>query len=402
MGAAPQFEIEIAPALANELAEIEKIREGINRYMGPEIEDEAKALLASTEGLTVAGHTDGPKAGREAVHAGLMRLIRFRTQMIDGGHETYKKPVNAVAKRLDERKKALTQMLAPREAFLKNERDTFDQQEADRKAEAARAAAAEKARIEAERAAEAKRVLQARIQRLVDLGAVPNVVELAGMTEEQFEAAVAAAAEVQATRIAQQEAERIEREREAERQRARTERIEARTLEVSRAGVRGWWTSLDQIADISEEEFRVELEQRVEAKRVADEAEAERLRLQAEEKARLDAERAELEAERQRLAALREQQEAAERAAEDERRRQREAEEASQAAEAKRIADEAAAALLEAQRPDRERIWNWLDSMELDVALGPQIQDDAVRKRWMDACLPIVSAVQQVKKEYAP
>ena len=58
--------------------------------------------------------------------------------------------------------------------------------------------------------------------------------------------------------------------------------------------------------------------------------------------------------------------------------------------------------LLEAQRPDRERIWKWLDSLEFDLCLqGPKIQDDAVRERWMDACLPIVSAVQQVKKEFA-
>ena len=398
----------------NELAEIEKTREGINRYMGPELEEEAKQLLASTEGITVAGHADGPKAGREAVHTALMRLVKFRTQMIEAAHETYKGPINALGKLLDGRKKDLLRMTAEREAELKDDRDAYDKAEEARKAAAAEAARLERERLERERAEEARRVLQARVQRLVDLGAVPDIAAIATATDEKFEAIVAAAAEAQAAKLAQQEAERIERERLAAEQRARAELIEARTSEVSRAGVLAWWSGLDALASMSEDEFRERLAAAVEAKaqaareeeerrHAAEEAEAERRRLQAaedarraEEQARLDKERAEIEAERRRLDAEREERERIERAAAETKRQAEEA-------DAQRVAAEAAAARLEAQRPDRERIWKWLDSLEFDLCMnGPKIEDDAVRRRWMDACLPIVSAVQLVKLEYAP
>ena len=392
--AAPAQEVALVAA-PNEIAEIEKVRDGINRYMGPELEKEAMDLLASTEGITVAGHAEGPKAGREAVHSALMRLVKFRTQMVEAAHESYKGPINALGKLLDGRKKDLLRMTAEREAALKADRDAYDKAEEARKAAAAEAARLERERLERERAEEARRVLQARIQRLVDLGAVPDIAAISTATDEQFEAILDAAAEAQAAKLAQQEAERIERERLAAEQRARTELIEARTAEISRAGILPWWSGLDALASMSEDEFREKLA-------AAAEAEAERLRLQAaedarraEEQARLDKERAEIEAQLRRLDAERKERERIERAAAEAKRLEEEA-------EAKRVEAEAEAARLEAQRPDRERIWKWLDSLEFDLCLnGPKIEDDAVRRRWMDDVGPIVSAVQLVKLEYA-
>lgn len=93
--AAPAQEIAVVAA-PNEIAEIEKVRDGINRYMGAELEKEAKDLLASTDGITVAGHANGPKAGREAVHAAYMRCVKFRTQMVEAAHKAYKGPLNAL------------------------------------------------------------------------------------------------------------------------------------------------------------------------------------------------------------------------------------------------------------------------------------------------------------------
>lgn len=426
MGTATQFALEpVAAPLANEIAEIEKVRDGINRYMGAEIEDEAKELLASTEGITVAGHTEGPKAGREAVHSALMRLVKFRTQIVDGAHESYKKPINALASLLDGRKRALTQMLAVREAALKADRDAFDRVEKEQKEAAAKAAKAEADRKEAEAAAEVKRVLQARIQRLMDLGAVPNVVQIATATDAEFEAIVAAAAEAQAVKLAQQEDERQERERLAAEQRECSERIAARAAEASRAGILPWWSRLDDLAFMTEDEFRGELAERIEAKALAAQ-DAERMRVEAEEaeakrkrdqeaedarraaeQSRMDAERAALDAERARLDAEREAREAAEREAEAANRSAQAVEDARQAAEAQRITDEARAvaeaARIEAERPDREKAWKWLDKLDQVVAVPlVDIQGDEVRDRFCNAVTSIYNAIQLAKREFQP
>lgn len=295
----------------------------------------------------------------------------------------------------------------------------------DEKDRIAKEAEAEKARIEAERAAEQKRILQAKIQRLMDLGAVPNVVQIATATDDEFEAIVAAAAEAQAVKLAQQETERQEREHLAAEQRARTDLIEARTGEVSRAGILPWWTGLDALASMSEDEFRGELVERIEEKALAAQ-DAERMRVEAEEaeakrkrdqeaedarraaeQARMDAERAALDAERARLDAEREAREAAEREAEAAKRRAQAVEDARLAAEAQRVADEARAvaeaARIEAERPDREKAWKWLDKLDQTVAVPlVDIQGDEVRDRFCNAVTAIYNVIQAAKREFQP
>ena len=371
--------------IPNELAEIEKIKDGINRYMGADIEREAKELLASTDGITVAGHTDGPKAGREAVHAALMRLVKFRTQMIEGGHELYKKPINALSKLLDGRKSDLLRMTAEREAALKADRDAFDKADEARKAAAAAAAKAEKERKEAEAAAEVKRVLQARIQRLVDLGATPNVIELAGATDEQFEAMVAEAATVHAERLARQEADRVERERQAEVQRARTVLIEGRTGEALRAGISPFWSTLDELADMDADTFHRQLAEAIEAKALADqEKEAARIEQEAQvaELARLRREAAER-GEADRIAA--------EAAAKADR-------EAREAAEAERVAVEEAARI-ERERPDREKALNWLDAIDHDlVIMVPVFSEQAVTDIVSSGLTDVLNALHELQR----
>lgn len=214
----------------------------------------------------------------------------------------------------------------------------------DEKERLAKEAQAEKDRIALETAAEAKRVLQAKIQRLVDLGATPNVVKIAAATDEQFEAMVAEAATAHAERLAQQDADRVERERLAEVQRVRTERIESRTGESLRAGIAPFWSTLDQLADMTDDEFRGELAEAIEAKALADQER--------------EAARAEQEAQAAELARLR--REAAKR--EEAERLAREA------AEAARLAAEEAARI-ERERPDREKTIKWLDAIDHDLVI---------------------------------
>lgn len=370
----------------NELAEIEKVRDGINRYMGADIEREAKELLASTDGITVAGHTDGPKAGREAVHAALMRLVKFRTQMIEGGHELYKKPINALGKLLDGRKGDLLRMTAEREAALKADRDAFDAAEKARKEAADRAAKAEKERLAAEAAAEAKRVLQERIQRLVDLGATPNVIEIAGATDEQFEAMVTEAATAHAERLARQEADRVERERLAEVQRARTVLIEGRTGEVLRAGVAAFWKSLDELADMDADTFHGQLAEAIEAKALAD-----------QEK---EAVRAEQEAQAAELARLRreasEREEADRVAREAAEKAEREAREAEAAGA--RAAEEAAR--IERERPDREKVLQWLHGIDSELTLMvPLCTEQRIRDLASNGVVRVLAPLHELIRE---
>jgi len=374
-----------AAVVPNELAEIEKIKDGINRFMGADIEREAKELLASTDGITVAGHTDGPKAGREAVHSAYMRLMKFRTQMIESGHELYKKPINALGKLLDGRKSDLLRMTADREASLKADRDAFDAAEKARKEAAERAAKAEKERLAAEAAAEAKRVLQERIQRLVDLGATPNVIELAGATDEQFEAMVAEAATVHAERLARQEADRVERERLAELQRARTVLIEGRTGEALRAGVAAFWKTLDELADMDADTFHGQLAEAIEAKALAD-----------QEKEAARAEQEAMAAENARL-----RREAAERDKADRIAREAAAKAEREAREAEAAAARAAeeAARIERERPDREKALKWLDAIDHDlVIMVPVFSEQAVTDIVSAGLTDILGALHELQR----
>jgi len=324
---------------------------------------------------------------------------------------------------IEARMKAVEEHLASQVKVYNDEKDRL-----------AREAQAEKDRIAAEAAAEAKRVLQAKIQRLVDLGATPNVVEIAAATDEQFEAMVAAAAEAQAQLIAQQEAERIERDRLAEVQRARTVLIEGRTGELLRAGVAAWWKTLDELADMDADEFAQKLADSIEAKALADQ-EAENARIEREEKAErirtrsalalavgwsIDAEwlgtatEAEFQTHLATATTAKEQRdrdaaeldrlrkEAAER--EENERLAREAQEkadreAREAEEAERIAAEEADRI-ERERPDKEKALAWLDSIANDLALmSPVFAEKRIADMVSNGTTPVLLALHKLMEE---
>ena len=460
----------VAPKTPNELAEIEKVREGIADYMGPKIEDEIKELLKISEGVTVAGHADGPKVGREAVHTILMRFVKFRTQMIDGAHKTYKTPINGLADLLDDRKRSLTKMLEAREKQLREDRDAFDKAEekriADEKAERERqkakelqnrlAAATEagfvpdvakaqtlkdpewKAYFEAEaqRVAENRRLL-ALVKELGDLGDTCTLEEARELTVEQaaqrLEAAKVAKAERDEAERIRIETENRERERLANEQRIRAEKIESRTNETLRAGIIPFWSSLDNLADMTDDDFRGTLAEAIEAKALAkQEAEArareleeraERLRCRTElamqvgwsvgaewlatanEAAFQEGLKAATEAKEQRdrdakeLEALRESARQRE-AREKEEKEQREADERRQREEVeRRQREQAEAEQREREKPEREKAVQWLRQMEMEALVPPVFAEERINALVSRRTVDILQAIQGAMRE---
>jgi len=357
--------------------------------------DRLEAVLVHLEGFANMVVTKDDKKGADLAEKNrlLTKRIRVAASKIckderEDAVEELKKIQSfwiATDRSIETRLKAVEEHLAAQVKVYTDEKDRI-----------AKEAEAEKARLAAESAAEAKRVLQARIQRLMDLGAVPNVVQIATATDAEFEAIVAAAAEAQSNRIAQQETERQEREHLAAQQRARAELIQSRISEVYRGGLTPWWASLEALADLTADEFADALVERIEAKALADE-DAERIRMEREAADAVSATNA---AELERL-----RKESADRAAED--RQLAKIEEYRQAAEAQRIADEARAvaeaARIEAERPDREKAFTWLDSLEFDVAIPfAGIESEAIRTRLSELTTPILLAIQAAKREFQP
>lgn len=304
----------------------------------------------------------------------------------------------------------------------------------DEKERITKEAQAEKDRIAAEAAAEAKRVLQSKIQRISDLGGAPNVVEIEAATDEQFEAMVTAAAEAQAKLIAQQEADRIERERLTELQRARTVLIEGRTGELLRAGVAAFWKTLDELADMDADEFAQKLADSIEAKALADQ-EVENARIEREEKAErirtrsalalavgwsIDAEwlgtatEAEFQAHLATATTAKEQRDrdaaelerlrkdATERAENE--RLAREAQEkadreAHEAAEAERIAAEEADRI-ERERPDKEKALRWLDGIDHElVIMQPVFAEQRIADLMSNGLTRVILSLHGLKRE---
>lgn len=418
---APKFEIDSVSA-PNELAEIEKVRDSIIRFMGPELEDEAKSLLKASEGVTVAGHANGPKAGREAVHSHLMKFVRYRTQSVQPLFDTIKPPINKVASLVDGRRRDLIKMTADREASLEKDRDAFDKAEekriADERAERERlkaqelqnrlAAATEagfvpdvakastlkdaewKAYFEAEaqRVAENRRLL-ALVKELGDLGDPCTLEEARELTVEQaaqrLEAAKVAKAERDEAERIRIETENRERERLANEQRIRAEKIESRTNETLRAGIVPFWSSLDNLADMTDDDFRGTLAEAIEAKALADQ-EAEMLREQRERDAKeLEALR---ESARQREAREKEEKERREaderRQNEEVERRQREQEEAEQR---------------EREKPEREKAVQWLRQMEMEALVPPVFAEERINALVSRRTVDILQAIQGAMRE---
>ena len=257
-----------------------------------------RETVAKTEGITVAGYIDdkgvkNPKKGREAVQKALTSLVTVRTD-IEKRRKELKAPILALGSLVDTEAKRLTALSQPRELELQKDRDAYD-------AEQEKIAAAKKAeedRLAAIAAEEARKVLQTKVDRVASLGGIPNLAQLALISDEAFDALVAELAEARAAQIA----------REAERKR------------------------LQEIEDARIEKERAELRREREAQ------EAERKRLDAES----DKLRRDREAEESRVRRERERKEA-----EEEVERERVATQEREAAEAARIA---------AEKPDREKI----------------------------------------------
>ena len=241
-------------------------------------------------GLTVA------KDGFKTVKAARIEVKNLRCS-VENLRKDLKGDVIERGKIIDEEAARLKALLVPIEKAL----------EAEEEAEEARKASEARAKIEAE-----ERILQGRIDVLAKLGVVPNIYSVKAMTDEQWaeywtdqqaivdrqrieaEAAAAEAARIAAEaehlRLAQIEADRVERERlaalHAEEMRRQAEELAAREreLQADRAKIE---------AEVKEaERARAEMLHIEQAAR--DKAETERQVIIAAERAKMDADRAEL------------------------------------------------------------------------------------------------------------
>jgi hypothetical protein len=247
-------------------------------------------LREKCTGMTVA------KDGYKTVKAARIEVKNLRCQ-VENLRKDLKADVIERGKIIDEEATRLKNLLIPIETALEKEEE----------AEEERKAAEARAKVEAE-----ERQLQQRIDALTAINVTPDIKALKAMDEEFFEhyvrdlkvqaevkrieteaaAAEAAriAAEAEKIRLAQIEADRIERERlaalHAEEMRKQAEElaIRERELQAERAKIEAERAAAEAIRL---EQLRIEQEAR-------DKAEAERQAVIAAERAKLDAERAEL------------------------------------------------------------------------------------------------------------
>jgi hypothetical protein len=270
---------------------------------------EIAALVATTDGITVAGHTEGPKAGREAVHAALMPLWRRRCALDNREKEFLEIPKTLAAK-IKAAKIDLAAPLVAAEDRLRADRDAYDAEQAKIAAEKK----AEEDRLAALAAEEARKVLQTKINLVSALGGIPNLAQLSLISDEAFDALCSELAEVQAAKIAREAQEKADRDEEdrAAAERKRLQDIEDTRLEKERAELRREREAqeaerkrLDAEADkIRREREEEESRDRREQERKEAEAEAERERIEAAEREAAEAARIEAEKpEREQIAA---------------------------------------------------------------------------------------------------
>ena len=244
-------------------------------------ESDLREAVKATEGITVAGHTEGPKRGAEAVHDAMMTLINLRTP-IEKRRMELKRPILDLGNLVDSEAKRLTAILEPREAELRADRDAY-------RSEQAKIAAEKKAkedRLAAIAAEEARAILQAKVERVTALGGIPNLAQLQLISDEAFAALVAELAEVQAAKIAREAQEKADRDEE-DRAAAERKRLQEEADKIRR--------------EREEEESRVRREQ----ERKEAEAEAERERIEAAEREAAEAARIETEKpDREKIAAF--------------------------------------------------------------------------------------------------
>ena len=217
---------------------------------------EIAVLAATAEGVTVAGHADGPKAGREAVHNTLMPIWRKRCEI-----DTRAKLLLEIPKEITAQiKKTAAELSAPllaAEDRLRKDRDAYD---------------AEQERLKALAAEAAKAKRQQRINESVAVGIVPNLDEIDNSTDEEWNELIANAT---AAHEARQRAISISSTlsvlgdtcTEEEAAILTDEQAEHRTAVARKA----------QHDRDEAERLRIEAEAEAERKRIADQAEADRL-----------------------------------------------------------------------------------------------------------------------------
>lgn len=215
--------------------------------------------------LKIDGIND--KAGFDAVHKARM-IVKGKRVEVEKLRKELKADAIEYGRQVDAEAKRITGMIEPIEDHLEaQEKAVIDEKERIRKA-----------------AEDAKRkIIEDRVQALCALGALPNLIEVAGFTEGQFQAAL---------KVAQDAKDERDRLAEAERQRVAAE-AEARRLEA--AAMAAERAELDKIRKQQEEQAaqlraaQAKMEAEAAAARRAMELEA--ARKEAAERARLETER---------------------------------------------------------------------------------------------------------------
>ena len=325
-----------------------------------------RAVVETTAGISVEAHAEGPAKGYKAVEAA-RKLLKVHRTAIEGRRKELKAPILELGKLVDAEAKRLTEIVEPREMELAADAKAYeDRLEAERKAEEARVAAE---RAEADRLAREK--LQSRIDSVQALGGTVDLAYLQTAGDDEIASMLArlrAEKEESEAAAAKEESERAERER--------LEAIATAEREAKEAAARA---ARDE-------------EERVRREAAEAEAAAERQRLAAE-RAEMDRRQAEIDEQERKVREDREALERKEREqAEAEERRVREAREAQEkserlareAAEHKQ-AEEAAAALEAARRPDLEKLRTWASEWLAARPELPEIADKSIEAAMLKA-----------------
>lgn len=379
---------------------------------------EIAALAATADGVSVAGHAEGPKAGREAVHNTLMPIWKRRRAIDNREKELLEVPKQITA----QIKKTAAELSAPllaAEDRLRKDRDAYD---------------AEQDRIKAQAAEAAKIKRQERINASVAVGIVPNLDQIDNATDEEWDTLIAEAtaaqeaqkraASISATltaledlctpeeaaeltdaqaehRIAvaqkakndRDEAERIKHEEgaaeqkriadEAEAQRvaeqAEADRKRNEEIEIERAAraklergaersrelaLLGTYTDLQECAEWTVDQY-------AEAFAAAKEAKVTRDQEAAKQKAEAEQQAAE-------LRRMQDAEAARKKADEDAQEAARKAQEAKDKAEREDAEQKAEATRLEALKPDIEKAQAWFEACKAAIPAIPDISDPTI------------------------
>lgn len=327
-----------------------------------------REAVEATEGLTIAGHVDGPKAGYKAVEAARKYLKGYRVG-IENRRKELKAPILDLGRKVDEEAKRLTAIVEPRELELDKDSAAYE---------------AEQARIAQEAADSKRRIVEDRLAVMAKYGIAPNLSLVDDATPEEWDEKVAewevAAEEQRKAEAIAKEAERVRLEAEAaeaarktEEERAERERLEAERkaeadrLEAEREAERAKFAAALASATAAH----------AEAARKAEEIRQENARLQREAEARAEADR--IEAQRKE----REAQEEADRI-------KREADEA----EARRKAEEA--------KPSLDKAHAWLDAVLAAVAAVPSVEDKSVRRDLARCAELLRGVIEEGRGNFAP